>query len=220
MWLDVLLMSTHYSVTCFSYLWLSALLLVFLAPSSICAWNLDIENSANYYNLAAFSLSETIHPVCIHTHTCLMALFPGLPRRASTRKVKPIWILLKQETVSGSGISWAICKSAPCFRQITMPAAHHSVLDRPNALPAAKPTVSKHWRQSVFTVVIFLPSAVKRYGLHLFLCWHCQYTSSSLVGLWTELWVNAGWMCKLHSLQTVPLKPRQHGALQILYCIV
>ena len=25
------------------------------------------------------------------------------------RKVKPIWILLKQETVSGSGISWAIC---------------------------------------------------------------------------------------------------------------
>jgi len=28
------------------------------------------------------------------------------------RKVKPIWILLKQETVSGSGISWNICKSA------------------------------------------------------------------------------------------------------------
>ena len=25
---------------------------------------------------------------------------------AGTRKVKPIWILLKQETVSGSGISW------------------------------------------------------------------------------------------------------------------
>jgi len=35
-----------------------------------------------------------------------MALLPGLPGRASTRKVKPIWILLKQETVSGSGISW------------------------------------------------------------------------------------------------------------------
>jgi len=25
--------------------------------------------------------------------------------------VKPIWILLKQETVSGSGISWAICNA-------------------------------------------------------------------------------------------------------------
>jgi len=40
-----------------------------------------------------------------HTHICLTALFPGLPGSASTRKVKPIWILLKQETVSGSGIS-------------------------------------------------------------------------------------------------------------------
>jgi len=39
-----------------------------------------------------------------------------------TRKVKPIWILLKQETVSGSGISWAVCKSAPHSRQITTPA--------------------------------------------------------------------------------------------------
>jgi len=55
-----------------------------------------------------------------------MALFPGLPRSAGTRKAKPIWILLKQETVSGSGISWNICKSAPHSRQITMPAPHHS----------------------------------------------------------------------------------------------
>jgi len=41
-----------------------------------------------------------------YTHTHLMAPFPGLPGWASTRKIKPIWILLKQETVSGSGISW------------------------------------------------------------------------------------------------------------------
>ena len=82
-----------------------------------------------------------------HTHTRLTAPFPGLPRWAGTRKVKPIWILLKQETVSGSGISWAICKSAPCSRQTTKPAPHHSVFYRPDALPAAQPTVSKHWRQ-------------------------------------------------------------------------
>ena len=43
------------------------------------------------------------------THTHLTALFPGLPGWAGTRKVKPIWILQKQEAVSGSGISWAIC---------------------------------------------------------------------------------------------------------------
>ena len=57
-----------------------------------------------------------------HTHTRLRALCLALPGWAGTRKVKPIWILLKQETVSGSGISWAICKSAPRSRQITMPA--------------------------------------------------------------------------------------------------
>ena len=58
-----------------------------------------------------------------------------------TSKVKPIWILLKQETVSGSGISWAICMSAPRSRQITTPVPHHSVFYRPDALPAAQPTV-------------------------------------------------------------------------------
>ena len=35
-----------------------------------------------------------------HTHTRLTAVCPGLPGCAGTRKVKPIWILLKQETVS------------------------------------------------------------------------------------------------------------------------
>ena len=35
-----------------------------------------------------------------HAHTRLTALFLGVPRSAGTRKVKPIWILLEQETVS------------------------------------------------------------------------------------------------------------------------
>jgi len=67
-----------------------------------------------------------------HTHTRLTALCPGLPGWAGTRKVKPIWILLKQQTVSGSEIRWAICKSAPCSRQITTPAPHRSVFLPPN----------------------------------------------------------------------------------------
>jgi len=36
--------------------------------------------------------------------------------------------LLEQETVSGSGISWAIHKSAPHLRQITMPAPQHKLV--------------------------------------------------------------------------------------------
>jgi len=35
--------------------------------------------------------------------------------------------LLEQEIVSARGVSWAICKSAPRPRQITMPGSHHSV---------------------------------------------------------------------------------------------
>jgi len=73
------------------------------------------------------TLIVSIINLTTHTHIRLTALFPG-PGSPGTRKVKPIWILLKQETVNGSGISWAICKSAPRSRQITTPAPHHSVI--------------------------------------------------------------------------------------------
>jgi len=83
-----------------------------------------------------------------------MALCLGLPGWAGTREAKPIWILLKQREGKWqwhSGISWAICNSALRSRQITMPAPHHSVFYRPDALPVAQPTVSKHWRQQSAT---------------------------------------------------------------------
>jgi len=63
--------------------------------------------------------------------------------------------LLEQETVSGSGISWAICKSAPRPRQITTPAPNHSGFYMPDTLPATQPTASKHWRHMVFTTTKF-----------------------------------------------------------------
>ena len=80
-----------------------------------------------------------------HTHARLFnGPLSGTTQVSRYQKVKPIWILLKQETVSGSSISWAICKSAPHSRQITTPAPHHSVFYRPDALPATQPTASKH----------------------------------------------------------------------------
>ena len=101
--------------------------------------------SAEFFMAGTETLSDD-WTVSTHTHTRLTAIFPWLPGWAGTRKVKPIWIILKQETVSGSSISWAICKSASRSRQITMPAPHHSVFYRPDALPVAQPTASKHWR--------------------------------------------------------------------------
>ena len=80
----------------------------------------------------------------LETCTHLTALSPGVPRWAITRKVKPIWILLKQETVSG--ISGAVCKSSPHSRLITTQVLP-LIFYRPDALPAAYPTAPKHWRQ-------------------------------------------------------------------------
>ena len=67
---------------------------------------------------AEFMLTSYMYIYCmdvnienIWTHLAYHADLCRAHRLASTRKVKPIWILLKQETVSGSGISWAICKS-------------------------------------------------------------------------------------------------------------
>ena len=101
--------------------------------------------------------SRTLHSVIeyglliytdTHTHP-FDGPFSGTTQVSRYQKGKPIWILLKRETVSGSGISWAMCKSAPCSRRITMPAPHHSVFYRPDALPAAQPTASKHWRHGL-----------------------------------------------------------------------
>ena len=55
--------------------------------------------------------------------------------------------------MSGSGISWAICKSAPRSRQITMPEPRRSVFYRPDALPAGQPTASKHWRHYTYIYI-------------------------------------------------------------------
>ena len=61
-----------------------------------------------------------------HTHT-FNGPFSRTTQVSRYQKGKPIWILLKQETVSGNTISWTTCKSAPPSRQITMPAPYHSV---------------------------------------------------------------------------------------------
>ena len=78
-------------------------------------------------------------PPHIHTHVYHLSRTTQV---SQYQKIKPIWILLKQETVSGSGISWAMFKSAPRSRQITKPAPNHSVFScRPtNSIKALKAT--------------------------------------------------------------------------------
>jgi len=74
-------------------------------------------------------LHQHLHPhsTCHRTHTLttVLLLFWNLSgttwvsryQKGKTRKVKTNLDLLEQEIVSGSGICWAICKSAPHPRQ-------------------------------------------------------------------------------------------------------
>ena len=63
-----------------------------------------------YFTIVYGSLTQ-------HTHPLNGPLSGTTQVSRYHRKVKPIWILLEQETVSGCGISWAVCKSAPRSRQ-------------------------------------------------------------------------------------------------------
>ena len=72
-----------------------------------------------------------------HTHP-FNGLVSGTTRVSRYQKGKPVSILLKQETVSGSGIRWAW--SAPCSSQITMPAPIAQFLQA--GCPSCRPTNS------------------------------------------------------------------------------
>ena len=134
-----------------------------------------------YLELFTCTYSFCRHHTQTHTHTHLTALFLGLPGWAGTRNVKPIWILLKQETVRGSGISWAICKSAPRSRQITTPAPHRSPLSTPyqrkiSSVPACFYRLVILCQHVRFVLTIFgaiINFCVCMYVMLPSVLWHC-----------------------------------------------
>jgi len=63
--------------------------------------------------------------------------------------------LLEQETMSGSGISWAVCISAPWPRQIIMPAPHHSVFGRPYYRSSLWHSISSVCRRRLWRFVLW-----------------------------------------------------------------
>jgi len=70
-----------------------------------------------------------------HTHTRLMSRY----QKGKTN--------LDFTGARDSGWQWNLLgRMQVCTRQITTPAPHHSVFYRLDALPAAQPTVSKHWQ--------------------------------------------------------------------------
>ena len=92
--------------------------------------------------------------------------------------------------MSGSGISWAICKSAPHSRHDNHVNTPPLVFYRPDALPAAQPTASKHWRQKALNVlyVILYKSGIL-YHIFIDTClYYCVLVTRifkyCVVGIW------------------------------------
>ena len=182
-----------YAIKCTDYFWLtwSKAIKTVKKNKVLMLPHNDVTSQINKLGLQRQTVNTMI-AMYQHTHTRLTALCPRVPRWAGTRKVKPIWILLEQETVSASGISWAICKSAPCSRQITTPAPHNSVFYRPDALPAAQPTASKHWRSSYVSAIknkkTYWISPIKSSSLACSSC-NCsqKFPGFSICDTWTSM---------------------------------
>jgi len=108
----------------------------------------DIESATlklnkRHIDLALYYKREYLHITAIrkmwsHTHT-FNGPFSGTTRRTRVSRYQKGQTNLdfaEEETLSNSGISWAIYKSAPRSRQITTPSPHHSVFtDRMLFLP-------------------------------------------------------------------------------------
>jgi len=107
-----------------------------------------MENSVKakfYMPLLALLLNNVIYTICIiyaHTHT-FNGPFSGTTQVSRYQKGK---INLDFTEARDSEWQWhqlghmQVCNSL----QTTMPATHHSVFYRPDALPATQPTASKH----------------------------------------------------------------------------
>ena len=103
-------------------------------------------NSSIYFPLERKHTDIQLHmplitlPTYTHSHTTVFGPLGFCPV-SRHQKGKTNLDLLEQEIVSGSGISWAICKSAPWPRYITTPASHHSVFLQAGC-PSCHPTNS------------------------------------------------------------------------------
>ena len=131
--------------------------------------------------------------------------------------------------MSGNGISWAICKSAPRSRQITTPAPHHSVFA--GRMPFLQPNQQRQsiawWKEArwVWTVCLrLLPDSIvaviwTQTLLHLSPAWAtftCLVLASSteLGRLFQVLTIGAEKKClqadrrRLSSVRRVGTRPR------------
>jgi len=112
----------------------------------------------------------TLFPHCTIIMTTLLHPFNGLFSRTTWvsrhQKAKPFWILLEQEMM---GWQWHQLDHMQIIRTSLQTDNHASTSPlsfyRPDDLPAAQPTASKHWRQ-IIIIVKYLTADLATRPLH------------------------------------------------------
>ena len=103
-----------------------------------------VECIAKYITIKQLDMTWTQKPASLprqssysKTHTRSVALFPGLPGWAGTRIIKPIWILLKQETVASAGpyAHMQVCTSLQTDNHASTPPLHFLQAGCPSCRP-------------------------------------------------------------------------------------
>ena len=92
-------------------------------------------------NVCRLHWSKSILIICSVTHTHTHPFNGPLSRTTQVSRYQKGKTNPDFTEARDSGISWAICKSAPCSRQTTMPATHHSVFLQ-DGCPSCCPTNS------------------------------------------------------------------------------
>jgi len=185
--------------------WRTILLTVLLVQLSLlCVFNCQFFMFCNFLISGIILFSSNI---CIYRMFCIVLALPSWRINTHTHPFNGPFsgttevnryqkgkinldFFLKQETVSGSGISWDICKSAPRSRQITTPAPHRSVFLQ-TGCPSCRPTNSVEalkaacgeWTSSLMTTVVVCRW---RYDRHV-----VDAAAESAAHIWRHLWAPA-----------------------------
>jgi len=107
-----------------------------VASTSVCM----IKHSVGIHSLSFLIISTTFILLLLRPFNGLFSRTTWVNRQ---QKGKPFWILLEQEM---TGWQWHQLDhmQSNCTLLQTTPVRHHSDFYRPDALPAAQPTASKH----------------------------------------------------------------------------
>jgi len=135
------------------------------------------------FNLALVTLQQSCYIAHTHTHTTVLLLFwnmSGTTYVSRYQKGKTNLDLLEQEIVSGSGICWAICKSAPHPRQ---PCQHPTTQFFTGRMPFLSPN-QQH--QSTEGELCYIAS-IQNNIMCILLFWVCVHLA---VISWWLMWID------------------------------